>query len=226
MDPASFTTFFDIAIIAIVLVSALLAFIRGFFKEAFGLISLIVALIVGYWAFFNLGHLAEGYLGDRDPILSQAAAGIVAFLLTWFIASLITHRLARRINASAVGMVDRVMGFIFGAARGALIVCAFFALYATLVEVKEDYPEWLRDTRTLPYLESGADMIRDWGAPFMAAIDSTLGNLGLPPLTGENGALGGDSSDDGATVPTDGSSSFLDQQGLNATIRAVIGSTP
>jgi len=71
-----------------------------------------------------------------------------------------TGYLARLVRASALSPIDRTLGFIFGLARGVLIVCLAYLLL-DFVQPSER-PAWIRDAKSAPYLHQGADMLRQF----------------------------------------------------------------
>ena len=115
-------TIFDGAVIFVVALSTLLAFVRGVVRELIALIAWVVGIIaallftetVAAWI-PDFGHPAVRYL------IAFALILIAALLL----GALIAYPLARAIRAAGLGFVDRFLGSIFGLARGLLLMVAF-----------------------------------------------------------------------------------------------------
>ena len=74
--------------------------------------------------------------------------------------SLIAHRIASVVQDSALGPVDRTLGFVFGLVRGAAIVCVTYLIYAWMVPPAE-FPSWLREARALPLAQAGGAVLLD-----------------------------------------------------------------
>ena len=113
-------TYLDAALLAVCLISGLLAMYRGVTREILSIVSWIVA--AGAVLYFVLRHkkFAEEMaqqMGTKVEI-AQVAVGSVIFLIVLVIVHLITARISDAILDSRVGMIDRVLGFIFGIARG------------------------------------------------------------------------------------------------------------
>ena len=72
------------------------------------------------------------------------------FIITLIVVSLITFRISDRVLDSRVGALDRTLGFIFGLARGFLLVAIVFILFTALAR---DQPEWVRNARSYPILQ-------------------------------------------------------------------------
>jgi membrane protein required for colicin V production len=64
------------------------------------------------------------------------------------------------VRESALGPLDRSLGLLFGVFRGALIVCVALLIVDNFYP-PENRPDWLKDARTLPVVQVGADILRD-----------------------------------------------------------------
>src|SRR5262245_65103382 len=124
-------TLLDIILIGVMLISALLAMIRGFMREILSIASWVIAALVTLYAYAKLLPLAKSYF-NNDIV----AAGVViggTFLGTLLIVSVITVRFSDMVLDSRVGALDRTLGFLFGLARGLIIVVVAFLFFAWLV---------------------------------------------------------------------------------------------
>ena len=95
---------------------------------------------------------------DSTVWLSWTAASVTIFIPTLIILALISHVLSGQVRDSALGAVDRSLGFLFGLFRGVIIVCLAYLLIAWILP-KEEQPEWLRSARTIPLVEEGAGLL-------------------------------------------------------------------
>ncbi|MBT6406886.1 MAG: CvpA family protein, partial [Rhodospirillaceae bacterium] len=66
---------------------------------------------------------------------------------------------SKRVQDSALNALDRSLGFLFGMARGAVLVCLVYIAIEWMMPVV-DQPAWLRNARTMPLIETGAEMLR------------------------------------------------------------------
>lgn len=145
----------DFAILAIVGLSAAFSLVRGFVREAI----VFIGLIVGLWAAFNFMEVAGGWFERwiEDPSI-RLALGFVVVLVAVLIASGILSGLLRlAVNVTGLTGTDRVLGGIFGAARGAIVVAAL-VLLADLTDLRSR--TWWQESTTLPVFESVAGEIR------------------------------------------------------------------
>ncbi|SRR5579883_102212 len=147
----------DLIVIAGVALSALLAFARGFVREALAIGAWIGA---GLATLYGLPH-ARPFVRQfiASPWLGDIAAGIAIFIGSLILLSVLTSMIAGRVKHSALSAVDRALGLLFGVARGIVIAClAFIALGWAIQE--PNWPLWVRDARTRPFLSQGAEVLK------------------------------------------------------------------
>ncbi|TFF22927.1 CvpA family protein [Jiella endophytica] len=152
-------TLLDAILVAIMLVSALLAMVRGFSREVLSVVAWAVAAIVAFMFYADLTPYAQQYISSRTVAMAASAAAI--FIVTLIIVSYITLRIADFIIDSRIGAVDRVLGFIFGAVRGLLLVVVAMLFFNWLAP--ENQPTWIANAASKPYLD-------DLGKQLVAAL--------------------------------------------------------
>lgn len=148
----------DIVVIAIVLLSGLFAFARGFVKEALSVAAWIGA---GFAALYGLPYatpLAERFLPNGE--VAEAAAALVVFLVALIILSLLTSAIAGRVKDSSLSAIDRTLGLVFGLVRGLVVVCLVYIAFSWALPAKQQQPTWIAEARTLPLLQTGAERLR------------------------------------------------------------------
>ena len=139
-------TYLDAAIIALALISGLLAMYRGFSREVLSIGSwLAAAAAAAYFVVFQkpLAEHISTQMGVPSVQITQIAVGAIIFLITLIVVHLITSRLSDLVLDSRVGMIDRVLGFGFGVARAFLLVLVPYMGMTAAVEKKENQPEWV-----------------------------------------------------------------------------------
>ncbi|MGA8713210.1 MAG: CvpA family protein [Roseiarcus sp.] len=149
-------SYLDLAVIAIVLVSALLSMLRGFSREVLAIASWAAAAAAAYSFYPLVVPYLTPYI--HKDIIAQAAAAAIVFFATLILVSLITVRLSDAILDSKIGALDRTLGFLFGVVRGFLLAVVAFAIFNWLVSEKQQ-PEWVRTAKTRPVLTDTADKI-------------------------------------------------------------------
>ncbi|PRD46011.1 colicin V synthesis protein [Phyllobacterium phragmitis] len=143
-------TLLDGVLLGITLVSAVLAMVRGFSREVLSVASWAAAAIAAYLFYTPVVPLVRPYISN-DTIATIAAAGAV-FIVTLIIVSVITMKIADFIIDSRVGALDRTLGFVFGAARGVLLVVVAMLFFNWLVAA--DQPGWIANAKSKPLLDS------------------------------------------------------------------------
>lgn len=164
----------DLVVVGVIILSGVFALARGFVKEVFSIVSWVAAVFVTLYGFAEASAFARRYI--TQPLLADAVAGGAIFLITLFVLSYISGRIADRVRGSAVGSVDRSLGFVFGLLRGfVLISIGYMALSWAMPP--EDQPKWVRAAKTMPMLERGAALLSD------LAPDSFGGTAAKPPAS-------------------------------------------
>jgi membrane protein required for colicin V production len=139
----------DWVVVVILALSAALSLWRGFVREAVSLAGWVVAFVV---ANLLAVHVAE-QIGD--VIANRTGRYIVAWSLLFvlaLIASSLTAKLfASIIKATGLGVLDRLLGSVFGLLRGALIVMALVFVVREIVPKSEQ--SLLRESQLMPHID-------------------------------------------------------------------------
>ncbi len=167
-------TYLDAAIIALALISGLLAMYRGFSREVLSIGSWLAAAgAAAYFVVFQkpLAEHISTQMGIPNVQITQIAVGAIIFLITLIVVHLITSRLSDLVLDSRVGMIDRVLGFAFGVARAFLLVLVPYMGMTAAVEKKENQPEWVSRSWLV------SQMIEPAGAPLAAYLKAKAENI-------------------------------------------------
>ena len=143
----------DLAVGAILLISALIAFVRGFVHEVLSIAAWIGAVAAVIYGF----PFVQPHARDLIPInwAADAAAAVAIFLIVLLILSIATHAVARAIQKSALNNLDRSLGFVFGIARAVVILAVGLIITDWLTE--RERPRWVETAKTLPVIEMAAE---------------------------------------------------------------------
>jgi membrane protein required for colicin V production len=125
----------DIVIAAVVLVSALIGFLRGFAKEALSLIVWAAAFMIGFKFYVPLSHNFASHI--TNEVLRLAIAFIILFGVVLVLGSILTHLITNLITKSGINGPDRALGMIFGLARGILLIAVMLLLFSMGLKEKE-----------------------------------------------------------------------------------------
>lgn len=131
-------TIIDGVVALVIVLSALLAYSRGFVREALAIAGWIAAGIVAFLFAPQLEPIVKEipvvgeFIADSCE-LSMIGAFAVVFAIALIVASLITPLFSSLVQRSALGGLDQGLGFIFGVARGILLVAVAYFVYETVI---------------------------------------------------------------------------------------------
>lgn len=160
------TLVFDVVIIAILLISVLIAVLRGFIREVLTIFGVIGGVAAAYFLGPLLQPLFHGWLvGDTseeevaelfgiipyDMLADFLAYGII-FVIVVIILSLLSHMLSSWARAVGLGVVDRILGAAFGVIRAVIILGILYMPLYMLAD-KEDREGWFGTAKSYPYVE-------------------------------------------------------------------------
>ncbi len=147
----------DIAVVIVLLISALLAYARGFVHEVLSVLGWIGAIFATIYGYPYVKPYARQFIPVE--LIADLAAGVLIFIVTLVVLSFVTRGAAKMVKASALNFLDRSLGFLFGIIRGAVIVCILYLGLSWIMPPAEQ-PDWVRSARAMPLIENGADMLR------------------------------------------------------------------
>ncbi len=151
---------FDAIAFTLILVSAIMALARGFMRELATLSAFIAALASAYVAIHLFDDQVKNWLPDGAAFwLPYALIGIPAFISAYALVAVFGQRLSKSIQGlEGIGLMDRIVGFAFGAARGfGVIMLGIIAMHFLMEDSR--IPDFIRDARTYPYFKSSADLV-------------------------------------------------------------------
>lgn len=127
-------TIIDAVVAGVIILSAILAWSRGFVRESLAILGWIAAAVLAFiFAPTVRPMIAQLPVVDRfmsdSCELATIAAFAVVFALSLVIFSIITPLFSSVVQRSALGGVDQGIGFLFGVARGILLVAIAFIVY-------------------------------------------------------------------------------------------------
>ena len=142
-------TLLDGILIGFTLVSAILAMVRGFSREILSIVSWVAAAVGAFYLYPLVLPYVQPHINNQTLALA-VAAGIV-FIVVLIIVTILTMKVADFIIDSRIGALDRTLGFLYGAARGILVVAVAFLFFSWLVG--SNPPSWVSDAKSRPLLE-------------------------------------------------------------------------
>jgi membrane protein required for colicin V production len=150
-------TWLDGLLIAVMLISGLLAMIRGFMREILSITAWVAAAVMTLYLYAKLLPTAKGYFNNDIVANVVVVAGV--FLATLLLVSAVTIKISDMVLDSRIGALDRTLGFLFGLGRGLLIVVVAFLFVEWLVPAKAQ-PGGIRDAKSRVVLIGTGDWLR------------------------------------------------------------------
>lgn len=127
-------TLVDGIVLAVIVISAILAYARGLVRESLSIVGWLVAAFAGFAFAPTVEPLIRELPVLRDVLGTSCELGILAgfavvFVIALVIISLITPFIAGAVQNSALGPIDQGLGFLFGVMRGVLLVVIALVVY-------------------------------------------------------------------------------------------------
>ena len=148
----------DWVILAIIAFSTLISIARGFVKEALSLATLVVAMIISRM----FGSQVSTLLVDVIEVaaIRNVVAYVGLFFATLIVGGLLSRLAVQMVRMAGLGGMDRVLGVLFGFARGGLIIVVIVAVAARLGVAEET---WWQDSLLIPRFIAFGDWIQMTG---------------------------------------------------------------
>ena len=146
----------DIVVLVIIGLSVLIGLFRGFLREAISLATWILAV----WAALTLSSpLAERLpIGVDSLTVKTSVAFMVIFVGVLIAGGIVNYIAGQLVDGTGLGGTDRMLGLVFGALRGGLLV-SVLVLLANLTSMPSE--SWWQESLSLPYFSELAYWIRD-----------------------------------------------------------------
>lgn len=142
-------TLLDGILVGFTLVSAMLAMVRGFSREILSIASWAAAAAAAYF----LHPLVLPYVAPyiSNSMLALAASAAAVFFVVLIVVTVVTMKIADFIIDSRIGALDRTLGFLYGAARGVLVVAVALLFLHWLLG--DSPPGWVAEAKSRPLLD-------------------------------------------------------------------------
>ncbi|MCB1783700.1 MAG: CvpA family protein [Alphaproteobacteria bacterium] len=156
----------DGIVVLVLLISALIAFLRGFIREVLTIFGLVGGGIAAYFGGPIFAPTVRNWLGVVEgqepeklfdmvpyPMLADGLAYISLFIVFVVLFSIISHFLAEGAKKIGLGAIDRTLGVLFGLARGVLLLGLLYLPFYYFVD-KDQTEKWFKDSKTQPYVQA------------------------------------------------------------------------
>ena len=147
----------DVVILALIALSAIMSLFRGFVKEAVALVTWLVALWVAMAFYEDLAAILSQWISL--PSAQRVTAFAVLFICVLLLGAIVNFLASKLVNKTGLTGTDKLLGIIFGVARGGVIV-AILVLLAGLTPLPQD--PWWQDSQLLGYFQEAAMWLRSY----------------------------------------------------------------
>jgi len=181
-------TIIDAVVAVVIILSALLAYSRGFVRESLAIAGWVAAAVLAFLFAGQAEPLIREIpvLGDfveSSCELARIAAFAAVFAVGLILMSFITPLFSSIVQRSALGGIDQGLGFLFGVARGALLVGIALVVYDRVIT--DQALPMIDDSRTARIFARMQDSINDTipeDAPawIVSRYEQLIGDCGKP----------------------------------------------
>ncbi|MFT4562284.1 MAG: membrane protein required for colicin V production [Gammaproteobacteria bacterium] len=143
----------DLLVLTIIGISALISLFRGFVREALSLLGLAIAVWISVTFYASAAELLTNYLSV--PTARRVLGFVGLFVVSLIVAGLVNHLIGKLVDKAGLTGTDRMLGVIFGALRGIVIVGLFVGL-AGMTQVPQD--PWWKESIFMPHFQTLAEI--------------------------------------------------------------------
>ena len=145
----------DILIAVAIVISIVVGFVRGFVKEAISLAALLFAIWAALYFGPAVGDVSDSWLNSEE--LQMWFGRILIFTVILSIGGLLSWGISKLVRLSVLSGMDRLMGCLFGAVRGILLI-AVFVIGGQFAGFDND--DWWEQSKLIPHVQVVADWIK------------------------------------------------------------------
>jgi membrane protein required for colicin V production len=163
---------FDAVVIGILVLSAIVAFFRGFIRELLSLGAWVGAALITVYLFPHSNAFMKNHIhGSQSAPVAAGVGALGTYIAALLFISLINSVILRYVKTGAeVGLLDNFLGLIFGALRGAFTIALGYLILMSVIP-KDPPPEWMKNSLTRPYVEQCANLLASAAPTYLHDIE-------------------------------------------------------
>jgi membrane protein required for colicin V production len=165
----------DYLLAAVFLLSALMGFFRGLVKEALSLVGWVVAV----WCSWRFGEAVAERIPSvaDDSFIETWVARLIVLIVVLILSGLLSRLIAHLVHQSGLSGTDRLIGMVFGMARGVVLV----GLVVLLLDATGfDANPWWQDSKLIPYAAPLAEQFGTIAGDSVGLIQDKVDGVPLP----------------------------------------------
>ncbi|MEQ8404309.1 MAG: CvpA family protein [Oceanicaulis sp.] len=169
---------FDLFAVAVLFFSGVMALMRGFVREALTVTAFVAAALAALWSRPVFAGILEGPVGGA--LTANAIAMVTVFILIYLAVSFVTSSLSKNVKRGEdVPTVDRTLGFVFGVARGLVLLGLLVLVFTSATGGAA--PAWMQNSQVFPLARSTAQLLQHL-APAGSPIDPDTAQTGAQDI--------------------------------------------
>lgn len=168
----------DGVMLAVLALSAMVGFLRGFARELLGLAAWILAAVLASQFYGAALPLAHSWI--EEPLVADVVCFLVVFLIILIGLSVLASLLSRLVRLSLLGGIDRILGFCFGIVRGGALLTLAYILLSVVLPL-DGWPAPVRTSHGVSYLQAGADFALARAPERWRSVLPQIGAEAAPP---------------------------------------------
>jgi membrane protein required for colicin V production len=148
----------DIVLLLVVAASVYMSFRKGLSREIIGLVSVVLALLLGIWFYGTAAAFIQPHVSSRTA--ANLGGFLLVFVAVLLLGHLVSYVVGKFLKVTGLSIVDHLLGAGFGVVRGALIgVALLMALMA--FRDGDRPPPMVVNSRLAPYVAGAAQLFAD-----------------------------------------------------------------
>lgn len=173
----------DVLLIVLAIISGALALHRGLTREVLSLVAWAAAAGATYLFIQTQKPLIASVAAklSAPTIVAMVGLGALVFLVVLIVVHVITIRISDAILDRQLGMIDRMLGLLFGIGRAYLLVVIPYMLYESFFPKPEEQFEWIAKSKSIDYVRSTSTTLTHILLPFAEKLNSDSGATDRAP---------------------------------------------
>ena len=161
----------DWVLVAIVLISALISLKRGFIKEVLSLVIWLFAIVLSIMFHEQMAVIMQPYI--ESPSLRKLVALFSLFVLCLVVGGFFNFLLSQLVHWTGLTGTDRLLGMVFGALRGVVLVVLLMMIRTVL---PLDQEQWWQESILIPHFQRMESWVMMQGLAIRDFIMPMLGS--------------------------------------------------
>ncbi len=151
-------TAMDAIALGVLLLSSVLALMRGFVRESLSIASFIIASLAAIFTLPVFVTITRNWI--QSEILATGVTAFLIFIASYILMTLATHKISGIVRRNHhIGVLDRTIGFAFGLVRG-MVLLAIVLLGWNFFTTPQQTPQWVSKARIYPAITATAEILK------------------------------------------------------------------